>query len=168
MLYFVQIILQILTICLNICLISHLSYCLAWCCNSPADCSYRGHPDSGSDPSRAVVKISSAYSWSSNFIPFSPSGLRDPRVQVSTPSTNYNLLHLQQGYHKRYAFVLYLFINSHITIFTIYFFFGVFESLQTDLTRKFEETISNTTIRINSLEIEKQYLTAKAERIVTK
>ena len=83
MLYFVQIILQILTICINICLISHLSYCLALCCNSPADCSYKGHPDSGSDPSRAVVKISCAYSRFSNLIPFSPSGLRDPSVQCT-------------------------------------------------------------------------------------
>ena len=85
MLHFVQIILQILIICLNICLSSNQSYCLALCCNFPADCSYKGHADSGSDPSRAVVKISCASSRSSNLIPFSSGGLRDTRVhQIAT------------------------------------------------------------------------------------
>jgi len=81
MLYFVQIILQILIICFNICLISHLSYCLALYCNSPADCSYKSYPDSESDPSRVLVRISGencAYSRYSNLIPLSPSGLRHP------------------------------------------------------------------------------------------
>ena len=84
MLYCVLTTLQILTFCHNICFILHLSYCLALCCNSPADCSHKSHPDPGSDPSRGVVKISCAYSWFSNLIPFSPSGLRDPRVQTET------------------------------------------------------------------------------------
>ena len=55
------------------------SYCLALYCNSPADNSHKSCPDSGPGPSRFVVRISGAYSRSSNLIPFSPSGLRDPR-----------------------------------------------------------------------------------------
>ena len=80
--YLVLIIWLILIICFNTCLIPHLSHCLALCCNSPADCSYKSHHDSGSDPSRVLVRISGencAYSRFSNLIPFSPSGLRDPR-----------------------------------------------------------------------------------------
>jgi hypothetical protein len=37
-----------------------------------------------------------------------------------------------------------------------------------DRTRKFEEAMSSTIIHINSLEIEKKYLSVKAERTVTK
>ena len=85
----VLITLYILTFCYNIYLILHLSYCLALCSNSPADCSHKSHPDSGSDPSRVLVKISGencAYFRFSNLIPFSPSGLRDPRVHYQKKS----------------------------------------------------------------------------------
>ena len=79
LLCFAQITLLMLTFYYNTHLILYLSYCLALCCYTPANCSRKSRPDSGPEPSRFVVRISSAYSRSSNLIPFSPSGLRDPR-----------------------------------------------------------------------------------------
>jgi len=73
---------HILIICPNIYLFLHLFCWLALYCCSLTDCSHKSHPDSGSGPSRGVVRISCAYSRFSNLIPFSPCGLRDPRVQV--------------------------------------------------------------------------------------
>ena len=76
-----------LTFYYNIHLILYLSFCLALCCYIPANCSRKSCPDSGPGPSRVVVRISSAYSRSSNLIPFSPSGLRDPRGFIGDGST---------------------------------------------------------------------------------
>ena len=77
MLCFSQITLFI--ICFNIYVILHLYYCLALCCYFPTECSRKSRPDSGPEPSRVVVRISCAYSRSSNLIPFSSSGFWDPR-----------------------------------------------------------------------------------------
>jgi hypothetical protein len=63
------------------------------------------------------------------------------------------------------------FIYSHIQLTLLYIFchsFLIFNSLQMDLTRKFEETTSNHTVRISASEIKRKYPILEARRSVTK
>ena len=98
--------LLMLTFYYNIHLILHLSFCWTVCCYIPANCSHKSRSDSGPGPSRGVVKFSCAYSRSSSLIPFSPSGLRNSRVQVTMIvqsftkliNASYDYFHIRKDY----------------------------------------------------------------------